>query len=272
MRPVPAGSGRARPHLCFRWPRKSTKTAGGLLASRATWACFRICYDAALTAMPRPYRDVRRNGSVGTLKVRSRRIDASRPRHAAVARLWRRRLGCPRYRETGATRRRRIRFGRKRWSIGACQTHQEVERDPAGAPCRDRRRRRALREPRRRPRPNRVCYVPRTCPSAVGGQAVAYGVPDPCGTPGHRGRSRSPGLCWLLSLRCSSLVGDPPRTIARRFNNKLSRAGARPWQTRVRNLLQSKRRSREISTPAQLRPNPRFHRRRSTRIGSLRIG
>jgi len=53
---------------------------------------FRSLRDAALTAMPRPGRDVRRDGSVGGLKVRSRLIDASRPRHAAVARLFRQRL------------------------------------------------------------------------------------------------------------------------------------------------------------------------------------
>jgi hypothetical protein len=102
MRPVPAGSGRARVYLCFRWPRKSNENPYTLL--------FRSLRDAALTAISRPGRDVRRDGAVGRLKVRSRLIDASRPRHAAVARLWRRRPVCSRYRETGATRRRRICF------------------------------------------------------------------------------------------------------------------------------------------------------------------
>jgi hypothetical protein len=63
--------------------------------------------------MPRPCRDVRR-GRAGSRLVplaKLRLHDASRPRHAAVARLWRRRIGHTRFRETVSTRRRRLSFG-----------------------------------------------------------------------------------------------------------------------------------------------------------------
>jgi hypothetical protein len=65
--------------------------------------------------MPRPGRDVRRDGAAGRLEVRSRLIDASRPRHAAVARLWRCRPGGAGYRKTVTTRRRRLRFSEAHW-------------------------------------------------------------------------------------------------------------------------------------------------------------
>src|SRR5260370_27478073 len=85
MRPVPAGSGRARVYLCFRWPRKSTKTR--------TRSCFGLCATPRSPPCLGRAATFRRDGAVGRLKVRSRLIDASRPRHAAVARLWRRRPG-----------------------------------------------------------------------------------------------------------------------------------------------------------------------------------
>src|ERR1700682_4618378 len=64
--------------------------------------------------MPRPCRDFRRGraGSRLTARAYLRLHDASRPRHAAVARLWRRRPGHIRYRKTVPTRRRRLCFVR----------------------------------------------------------------------------------------------------------------------------------------------------------------
>jgi hypothetical protein len=79
--------------------------------------------------MPRPCRDVRRGraGSHPTTLPQLRLHDASPPRHAAVARLWRRRLERTGYRKTVTTRRRRLRFREARWQsapIGTSQARQ----------------------------------------------------------------------------------------------------------------------------------------------------
>src|SRR5258708_3156579 len=71
-------------------------------------SCARRCSDAPMA--PPPTYGSRRGGAGCGAWAQLGVDEGSGGRHAAVAQPWRRRLGCPGYRETGITRRRRICF------------------------------------------------------------------------------------------------------------------------------------------------------------------